>query len=336
MPALRLDRTCRVSTVSLYSAPPCASSVPVQEQRKIMRKLIWCCSVAAVLAAGGFLSLAYYACCCPDSLIGRAMQVIAEASVALQPLTGLTSLAMRANQAHAAVQEAPPPLEECIPADPQPVALEPAQEPEKGIEQAAPGAEKEFVEAAPIVIGDDDPMPREGEAVVVSAPLEADAMQKQEIPPKDCPIVMPYCRDEDDEATPPPVMPHTETGEESEQTVFKAWMELFTEGKTNQDSKEDTSAAVEQLPSPLEEGLQAEPKCQEDSHLHEHYPGCPRTTSPYRSKGKEESSEEPPHSSKKPSLPKDKEERPRTKGVDTMEYRPSDAGLDEYGPAQVH
>jgi hypothetical protein len=331
-----------------------------------MRKLIWCCSAAAVLATGSFLSLAYYACCCPESVVGRSMQVIAEASIALQPLNGLTSLAVRANQAHAAAQETTPPIEECIPDDPQPVAAEPAQEPVKLIGQVSPVAGREFVEAAdatprinkfepdaaPIVIAEDEPMPREEAAPVVPAPVVVAEMQKQEIPPKGCPIVMPYCRDEDDEAAPPPAMPRADGGEESEQTVFKAWIELVTEGK---ESKKDKSPAVEELPPPTEEEPQADPKCQEDSHLHEQYPGCPRTTCPYRSKGKnltpppaatflpynfikgkEESSEEPPQPGKKPHHEKDKEECPRTKGVDTMEYRPSDAGLDEFGPGQVH
>ncbi|GEM_PF-4781573 len=301
-----------------------------QEQRKSMRKLIWCCLAAAVLMAGSFLSLAYYACRCPDSVVGRSMQVIAEASIALQPLNGLTSLAARANQAYAAAaHETTPPNEVCIPDEPQPVAPELVQEPGEGIRPATPGTEREFAEAAPIVIDEDDPMPRETADPVVAAPIEVAEIQKQEIPLKGCPVVMPYCRDEDDEAVPPPAMPRTETGEESEESVFKAWIELFKEGKEN---KKDKSSVVEQLPSPAEEEPQAEPKCQEDSHLHEHYPGCPRTTCPYRSKGKEESSEEPPHPSKK----LHKEEDPRTKGVDTMEYRPSDAGLDEYGPGPVH
>jgi hypothetical protein len=305
-----------------------------------MRKLIWCCLAAGVLAAGGFLSLAYYACCCPGSLVGRSMQVIAEASIALQPLSGLLSMSAHAGQANTAAHESSPPSEECIPDEPQPVAPEPKEEEAVAVQKEAEcwsphESESDAVAIAPIVINEDDPMPHEEAAPAVPASLEeAGEMRRQEVPPKGCPIVMPYCRDDEDEAAPPPAMPRAEAGEDSEHTVFKAWMELFEESK--EDGK-DITPTVEQLPPPTEAVPQTGPKCQEDSHLHEHYPGCPRTTCPYRSKGKEESSEEPPHPRKKPSHDKDMEEEcPRTKGVDTMEYRKSDAGLNEYGPGPLH
>jgi hypothetical protein len=335
-----------------------------------MRKVIWCCSAAGVLAAGSFLSLAYYACCCPDSVVGRSMQVIAEASIAMQPLSGLTSMAVRTNQAHATADETATPLDECVPDDPQPIAAAPAKEPVGIIEQVSPVKEREFEEAAPIVIHEDDPMPREEAAPVAPAPLAGEAefkdieitvngpnftmadFQGQEIPPKGHPTVMPPCRDDDEgPVTPPKKMPRADAGAEMEHSVFKAWMELFAEGN------KEKAPEVEELPAPQEEEAQEEPKCEEDRHLHENYPGCPRTTCPYtdrnyienyykrpwnldpnfdpkvKKKGGEESSEEPPHSGKDY---KDKEECPRTKGVDTMEYRKSDAGLDEYGPGQVH
>jgi hypothetical protein len=105
----------------------------------------------------------------------------------------------------------------------------------------------------------------------------------------------------------------------------------------------------------------AEPKCQEDNHMHEHYPGCPSTTCPYTGKSypssksnkKPEKSIEPLHkkvwdleeaSEVPPEMPKEhgkkpapgkecegKNTCPRTQGVDTMEYRRSDGGLNEYG-----
>ncbi len=327
-----------------------------------MGKVIWCCTAASVLATGIFLSLAYYACCCPDSVVGHAMQVIAEASVAMQPLSGVTSMAMRTNHTNAPASETAAPLNECIPDDPQPVAIE------RQTEEALRAQKEEgFVfgglhaveqEAAPIVIHEDDPMP--GEVVAPPATIvlnernfEMAEMQGQEVPPKGGPTAMPYCRDDDDEPATPPKMPRAEGGTGMEQNVFKAWMDLFTEG--NKEKKPE----VEELPPPVEEEPQAEPKCQEDSHLHEQYPGCPRTTCPFsrkdrrekyykrvwdldsklKNKGSEESSEEPPHSGEKPHQSKDckdKEQCPRTKGVDTMEYRKSDAGLDEYGPGPVH
>jgi hypothetical protein len=315
-----------------------------------MRKVIWCCSAAGVLAAGSFLSLAYYACICPDSAVGRSMQVIAEASIAMQPLSGLTSMAVRTNQANETVV----PLDECVPDDPQPVALE------RKVDVLLNSLTPDDVQpdAAPIVIHEDDPMPHEEAAPVAAATIvlnernfETADMQGQEIPPKGSPTTMPYCRDDDEEPVTPPKMPRADASEEMEHSVFKAWMELFAEG-----SKEK-APDVEELPPPKEEPQEV-PKCEEDRHLHEHYPGCPPTTCPFtdrnhveqyykrpwdldsnfdskkKKKGSEESSEEPPHSGKK--RHHDKEESPRTKGVDTMEYRKSDAGLDEYGPGPVH
>jgi len=334
-----------------------------------MRKVIWCCAAAGVLAASSFLSLAYYACRCPNSLVGRSMQVIAEASIAMQPMSSLTSMAVRTSRANAPAHAKMVPIDESIPDDPQPVALERKEEEmiraQNEEEMIRAQKEEEFLEqrneiepeAAPIVIDEDDPMPREQAETIVPATLEMADMPEQEIPSKGCPIVMPYCRDDDAEPM-PPKMSRAEGSEKAEPSVFKAWIELFAEGKEN-------APTVEELPPPKEEDLlpppastylpykfnkpQDEPKCQEDRHLHEHYPGCPRTTCPYPSKdqmeqylkrgsdlgpkmkkkGGEESSEDPPHSEKK-------EECPRTKGVDTMEYRKSDAGPDEYGPGPLH
>lgn len=325
-----------------------------------MRKLIWCCSAAGLLATGSFLSLAYYACQCPDSLVGRSMQVIAEASVAMQPLSGLTSMAVRTNQANAPANETVTPIDERIPDDPQPVASVRKDE-------SILDVMHDVDEAAPIVIGEDDPMPGEQAVPVVAAPIEMAGMEGQEVPPKGSPIVMPHCEDDEDEPALPPKMPRADavgSSKGTEHNVFKAWMELFEEGA---DTKSPT---VEELPAPKEEEPQTEPKCQEDIHRHEHYSGCPRTTCPYsgknhtepppaatylpynfnnrsnaglgskpKKKGSEEASEEPPHPKKTPHSGKeatDKEECPRTKGVDTMEYRKSDGGLDEYGPGPWH
>jgi len=327
-----------------------------------MGKVIWCSLAAGVLAAGSLLSLTYYACCCPDSVVGRSMQVIAEASVAMQPLTGLTSMAMRTHHTSAQATETASPPDECIPDDPQPVAMEKqeaaaqAQQEERFIS----GLHKAEPDVAPIVIHENEPMPLEEGRLAPPAAIvlnerhfETAEMQGQEVPPKGGPTPMPYCRDDEDEPATPPKMPRAEGDAGTEQNVFQAWIDLFKEGN------KEKAPEVEELPPPVEEEPQVEPKCQEDSHLHEQYPGCPRTSCPFsgkdrmeryykrvwdldsklKKKGSEESSEEPPHSGEKPHQSKDckdKEECPRTKGVDTMEYRKSDAGLDEYGPGPVH
>ena len=172
---------------------------------------------------------------------------------------------------------------------------------------------------------------------------------------------MPYCQDDGEEPITPPIMPNADGGEakpagvnekkthasseDSENTDFTEWRKLF-----EAETKKEKSPTAEELPAPTEEEEpQAEPKCQEDSHLHEHYPGCPRVTCPYTGKsypacepakkpGSEESSEEPPHD-KKPHHGKgrkNKAECPCEPSVDTMEYRKSDAGLNEYGPGPLH
>lgn len=306
-----------------------------------MRKLIWCCSAAGLVATGGFLSLVHYAYHCPNSVVGRSMQVVAQASVAIQPLSGLTSLAVRVNRANAPAHESAGAIEECIPDDPQPIAPEGKDE---GL-RISGMQDIDVVDAAPIVIGEEDPMPRPDLEEAAPASSDVAAMQRQEIPARGSPVFMPYCPDDDEEPAIPPKMPRADvsddkkTGDSStrkEHDDFKEWMELFEE------NKKGTSSSVELLPAPREEEPSADPKCQEDVHRDEHYSGCPRTTCPYgpmKKKGGEESSEEPQHPAKK-SKPsddcKEKEGRPRTQGVDTMEYRKSDAGLDEYGPGPIH
>ena len=63
------------------------------------------------------------------------------------------------------------------------------------------------------------------------------------------------------------------------------------------------------------------------------YPSC----TPDTKSGKEEISEEEPEMKPKkhrtkPHSSKGKENCPHTEGVDTMEYRSSDGGLNEFGP----
>src|SRR6185437_10336493 len=145
-------------------------------------------------------------------------------------------------------------------------------------------------------------MPRINE--VEALPSTIELAGAQEVKPV-CPVFMPYCSD-DAETVTKPKMPSTEAeekqadhSEESDDSASKAWMKLFEDA--DQKSK---SAPAEELPAPTEEA-QTEPKCQEDSHLHEHYSGCPHMTCPYTGKsypsydpsmksGQEEVSEEPP------------------------------------------
>jgi hypothetical protein len=348
-----------------------------------MRKLIWCCSTAGVLAAASFLSIGSYAYLHPESSVGHALVTVARASVAMQPLTGLASLALRATRSESPTCATAGSAEECVPADPQPVAVEQGEKIAEADDLVVPG--EAGVDAAPIVINEIEAMPAEDVVQAVPATIDMNGVQGQNMPPNGCPIFMPYCQvetlhdgtsltngcpifmpycqDDEQQAT-PPAMPYAdgdeakpakqdepkadETGEESEQNVFKAWKKIFESGQENK------ANAVEELPPPTEEPSEAEPKCEEDPHRHEHYSGCPHTTCPYtgksypsyeplRKSGREESSEEPvekakPHGTKPHSgdTGKSNEQCPRTQGVDTMEYRSSDGGLNEYGPNPLH
>jgi hypothetical protein len=306
-----------------------------------MRKLLWCCSAAGVLALGGMFSATYYGYCHPDSTAGRCLITAANSSIAMQPISSLASVVARASHEAMNPHETAPVggNEECIPADPQPVAPEAieilgAQEPGSDI----------HADGAPIVIHEDEPFPPDVEPQV-PATVDITGLQNGPgAPDHVCPLVMPYCTDDDEQPAVKPVMPlaqddeKTPATEESEDKGFKEWMKLY-EGT----GKESKSSPVEELPAPQEQP-QSEPKCQEDIHIHEHYSGCPHTTCPYTGKsypscpsttkpGKEESSEAPAlHKTKKHSFKgKSKDSCPHTEGVDTMEYRPSDGGLNEYG-----
>lgn len=302
-----------------------------------MRKLLWCCSTAGVLAAGGLFSTAFYGYCHPDSAVGQCLRTAADASIALQPIGSVASMAARVSQSSANPQETATAgdAEACIPDDPQPI--EPEETNAKAMPLVLNEKNIETTTAAPIVIPE--------EAPAAATPIEVGALPRAaEVPDNICPLVMPYCTDDDDApSTPKPVMPlaeedskpATKNAHAGSKESFKEWMKLY------ESSSEESS--VEMLPPPHEEP-NGESKCQEDIHLHEHYPGCPSTTCPYSGKsypaapatkkGAEESSEEPPihHRVGKSSLlEKKKDGNHPTEGVDTMEYRPSDGGLNEYG-----
>jgi hypothetical protein len=325
-----------------------------------VRKLIWCCCAAGVLAAGGYLSLVYHVCRHPDTPMSQAVLGAARAVVSMQPLNGLVSMAVHSTKSEMPHETAGS-AEECVPADPQPIDIEADKKIEEGEMVQQPG--DPIDEAAPIVIPEEEP-PQNGQMVqAVPAPVDVNGVPVQGMPPNGCPIFMPYCQDDADQPATPPIMPcageeedkpakqddkkSQASSEESEQNVFNAWQKLFESGQKNE------SKDVEELPPPVEEESSDEPKCQEDPHRHENYSGCPHVTCPYtgktypsceppKSAGKEESQEPvempKPHDKKSHSGKgcKIKDECPRTQGVDTMEYRPSDGGLNEYGPGPLH
>jgi hypothetical protein len=308
-----------------------------------MRKLFWCGSAAGVLALGSLFTATYYAYCEPDSVVGRCITTAANASLAVQPVTGLASMVAQASHLAMNPQETAGVAgcdEECIPEDPQPVATESVEI--AVVEKPARDGEPE---AAPIVIHEDDPLPPAEQSQAVPATIEIAGLPNG--PDNVCPMVMPYCIDDEEQSAVKRIMPYAEDDgvkpaaatEKSEDDAFKAWTKLI-EG-SDQAGKD---APAEELPAP-KEGLPTEQKCQEDSRIHEHYSGCPSTTCPHTGKshpsrarttksGKEESSEETEHHSRLwkhlGEGRKGGNSGPNTEGVDTMEYRPSDGRL-EYG-----
>jgi hypothetical protein len=328
-----------------------------------MRKLLWCCSAAWVFAAGSLLFSGYYACSYPDSCVGRFLLTAAQVSVGVQPFTGLASLAMRVEQVSSHASEMAGSAEECIPAEPQPVAPQVNEEKEEHVVgQAEIGCL--MPQGDPIVIREDEPVARNEPAPIAPSTIDMDGMKEQQVPEKVCPIVMPYCQDDEIERTTPPHMPYAEaekempskpqkpnataTEEPSNANVFNAWKRLWESGN------EESSSEVEELPYPKEEPTN-ESHQEEIEHHPVHSSCCPQTICPYTGKsyptyippskrGKEETCEEQPPTKVEPSAQKhhgskgcDKEHQcPRTQGVDTMEYRRSDGGLNEYGPHPFH
>ena len=330
-----------------------------------MRKLLWCCLAVAVLAVGSLLSGTYYACCHPESLAGRFLFAAARASVAMHPMTGLVSLSIHANVDENGAHGVPGAVEECIPDEPQPVAPEPKNDPWADVVAEVERADGNFIHnnSDPIIIREEDPMPRMQCNPNQPATIDMEGIKNVEQPATPCPIVMPYCQDDDEQPITPPHM--LQAGDEKEKPVckdqkksnnalkdsaenaFEAWTKLFQSGQ------ESKSEEAEELPLPQElsrDGV----KCQEDCHRHEHYSGCPHMTCPYTGKscpvnapakkmGKEETSEEPAtkEQSYKAKTPMGKDIRkenhcPAAPYIDTMEYRRSDGGLNEYGPGPYH
>jgi hypothetical protein len=154
-------------------------------------------------------------------------------------------------------------------------------------------------------------------------------------------MVMPYCTDEEASAETAPPMPRAD--EEPAVTAnpfFQFWMSLFGEPNEGKGSQEAAGPARADDP----------PSCQEDEHYYEHYSGCPYTgyhlpsqrcpvtpidAEPAKRPPQDECSEE--HTPKKHKVHHrgdctPGEECPAHPEVDTMEYRRSDGGLNEYGP----
>jgi hypothetical protein len=286
-----------------------------------MRKLFWCCTAAGVMAAGGVFAGARYACHDPKATLA---QGVASATTVVPALLH----SQLCSDCAAGECE----TDEAAAAEPQPVAE---------VEFPAPAGSP-----APIVIREDDPaeeqapcdhaagQPGSTAALCPAAVVEASEFQgptpaafDDEHSPA-CPTVMPYCTDEQVEQPPAPHMPYAQEKGQTPEQPFSPWLGL---GKGT--------------------GEGHMPPCQEDSHYYEHYSGCPYVAprqseylphpapavAPPTGRGGDEcwdmTAPAPKvHKVKYQAGPCGKEDCPRHPEVDTMEYRKSDGGLNEYGP----
>lgn len=318
-----------------------------------MRKLIWCCTAAGVVAGGAVCAVARQACC-PQAAVS---QGAAAAIRLMHPLVGLALGAGRLAYGPTGEETvALAPAEEEIPAEPKPVAAPepegqcpaPGSAPITILEEEQPAATGSILAfeageppmpggcaVAPVVTGTLCPP-----ATVAIDPGQPQAVEcPAEDPASTCPMSMPYCTDEEATADSPPPMPRAD---EEPAAAACSFFQFFTGffGASKGSSEVQPAAGP---------GGDA-PSCQEDEHYYEHYSGCPYSgyhvpssrcpvtpidAEPAKRPGQDECSEE--QGAKKHKVhhrgpDASGEERPAHPDVDTMEYRRSDGGLNEYGP----
>jgi hypothetical protein len=313
-----------------------------------MRKLFWCCTAAGVVAAGGIYTAARHGCC-PQVVVST---VTAAGLHVFPPLARLGVAAGRYARGPAAEETLTRDArdEAAVPDEPRPVLA----------------AETNRPAPAPIVIAEEEPelcRPLDPEAcepprpecavapmatgslcppaIVNGNPGQAPAVEcRTEDQFPTCPMVMPYCTDEEAPVEKAPRMPRADEEPAlgaNAKVQFQFWVEGLKQGKEEQ-----------QTNGPAQ-GDDA-PNCQEDEHYYEHYSGCPYTgyhlpsqrcpvtpidAEPVKRPNQDECSEESApkkHKVNHPGKSVESEECPAHPDVDTMEYRRSDGGLNEYGP----
>lgn len=256
-----------------------------------MRKLFWCWAAGGVFAATGWY-LGHQAGCCE----GMALQSVNSASTAnvVKPLFEMSSYTVNGQ---------PCSTPTTAPSGPAPIVIHEEEPPVAEVCEARTGVAV---------------MPDASGATAIVPPAIIDTVtpvktEEPQTPP--CPMVMPYCTDDDVPEASAPRMRYADEGV----TQAPGIPPLYSEW--------------EELPMPTTEAGSAEEA--EPVHF-EHFPGCPYARpcpkTPSKSGGTGETSE--------PVLPKKHKTRyhstsddaTRQQGIDTMEYRRSDGGLNEYGP----
>ncbi len=174
---------------------------------------------------------------------------------------------------------------------------------------------------------------------------------------------MPYCCDD---SRPPQHMPYADE-ENCEQrdeqscidvskNLYQILMDLFgCQVSAEPMTVEPMPAGSEPMGSALPDGFPSG-KCQEDEHYHQHYPSCPYTGRSYpedatpspavpdtpeekkaneKCSPKKEKTEEMPPPQQSSASEEPKNDRFPEIHLDTMEFRPSDAGLHRFIPGAL-
>jgi hypothetical protein len=321
----------------------------------VMRKWLWRCAAAGVLTAAGAFWAMYYAWHHPDSYLGRCFSAAAQNGMLVNFLTGLSE-ATTDEEAVALAGEGG----SLIPEDPIPVPpldtplLADMINPEAAPIEAPP---PQITSSMPIVI---EPSPLEAEvertsvATLLQPPQESNSLSTENLLAHR-PMIMPYAYDEDQPLRPMPFAEAEELSPVQADDPCMAWLHSWM-GVLDQ-----ACASASKWTWPRADSL---PSCQKDVHHHQQYPGCPYTGVPATdgplqdrlpiaaprqaepeptAGGAEETSDMllrrlTPRLQKKLQelLPEAsnarKFETPRPRGIDTMEFRPSDRTLSELAP----
>jgi hypothetical protein len=322
-----------------------------------MRKLFWVCLAGAVMLFAGVFTMAQIAFRHPQSFCGRALFGVSYAVATLNPLHAMSPLAARLEELRNSQDqcEVAGTAEESTAVDeekPTPFAVDAPiviAEDDNLLRTSPDVAQPSLQPPAP-------PAPEQPVSLVQDSEL---FRPEVECPPSTAaqtsPAVMPYASEEDCEAPScerlhmptiagcePLAMPSAEEEQEEDEVSSNCptggaekLLRLF--GQMMKKSGEEPSCPT---PAPT-------PDCREDSHYHHHYPACPATGRSYYPCPPAEpekpavGGEEPSEDGSKAALKKirsykarkvDGESCPIHPRVDTLEMRPEDRQLYDYGP----
>jgi hypothetical protein len=286
-----------------------------------MRKLFWGCTTCGVLLAGGAISTAHFAAHHPTSVIGRVLTGASYAASVLNPVGGLAPVVAHARTAAAVAAGEPAPV--AVPEEPAPATeeehpltattLPPLPMGEDLVSKpAAAGPVVTHPEGAPIVIPEDDgPAACPTEAVMPAAFSPAAECPQG---PGAAPLTMPGA---EAELLPLPT-------EVSPEVLPAPKEEAVPEGDEPTPGEEESGPAKEAKAAP-DDGPRASP-CTPPCG-----PRCP-SAAPEPNTVSHRSALKKVHLFTRPAGDEGAAPHPE---VDTMEYRPSDRRLYEYGPGSL-